>query len=187
MWRQQKAAKGTWTFSHFSFFNKMSTTMKPANCSLHFIWPEITGFHIKIYIRKILEMNGEWIRDRKREHLPVWATSDNVALVVFIWVFIRCCIVVAGIILRHLSQSWHDWLKDTTGNWTGQLHQLPQLQIWPNSQAMSTQDCVRPIVEIFISHTADGSYIYADDQFGQQSETLIMLFGPDLMTKCNYW
>lgn len=51
-WKAANAAGGASAarsdVQHFSVpSSMMSTTMKPANCSLHFIWPEITGFHIK--------------------------------------------------------------------------------------------------------------------------------------------
>jgi len=70
MYRQQKERE------HFSVDSSMmSTTMKPANCRLHFIWPEITGFHMKniyVYLRNVQEIGGPPTK--------VWATSDNVAL-----------------------------------------------------------------------------------------------------------
>lgn len=73
--------------------------------------------------------------------VPVWATSDNVVAVADVVVvlgcscccsccFWCCCkfhfgcfIVVAGIILRHLSQSWHDWLEQSR-------KQTTQLESW---------------------------------------------------------
>lgn len=134
--------------------------------------------------------------------VPVWATSDNVVavadvVVVFVcsccysccfWCcckfHFRCFIVVAGIILRHLSQSWHDWLdqsrKQTTQleSWTrrqlGRLDRLHSLDKWtlnwtwtpvqPAQLVKWTGGTTRGMAENYITNTADTSY--ADVQFG---------------------
>lgn len=142
--------------------------------------------------------------------VPVWATSDNVVAVADVVVvfgcscccsccFWCCCefhfgcfIVVAGIILRHLSQSWHDWLeqsrKQTTQleSWTrrlGRLDRLDSLGKWNWTCSPSAARTTGPMNRRY--SWRNGCKLY-DQHCGyficwcpvwRQSETLITLFG----------
>lgn len=227
-WKAANAAGGASAarsdVQHFSVpSSMMSTTMKPANCSLHFIWPEITGFHIKNTYWTTRQTHAQLSSDQSR---PKQTGTDrrNIGRASLSDIRQRCCccwcrsrfgcscccsccfwcccefhfgcfIVVAGIILRHLSQSWHNWLeqsrKQTTQleSWTrrqlGRLDRLDSLGKWTENWTcspsaarttgpMNRRYSWRNGCKLYDQHCG---YFICWCPVWRQSETLITLFG----------